>query len=167
MPIVWRVGASLARITCCCLFTLIQVINAINKNISNVVFPFSDHTKLREHAATFFGVAQLLFCSRAPQLIAHAGVTSELPGTVAAGDGVAINIEAPTLQEVEGDLRLQFSRKGACHVHPFCSLHQCCYRILHVLSHCLLRRSFENNGGYGRAVWQHRLGGEGLCRLMC
>ncbi len=50
--------------------------------------------KLREHAKTFWGVTQ------------------ELPGTVAAGDGVCINIQAPSLPEVDGDLRSQFSRKG-------------------------------------------------------
>jgi hypothetical protein len=50
--------------------------------------------KLREHAMTF-----------------HA-VTSELPGTVAAGDGICLNIQAPTIAEVGGDVRSQFSRKG-------------------------------------------------------
>ena len=60
----------------------------------NVVFPFSCLEKLREHAMTF-----------------HA-VTTELPGTVAAGDGICLNIEAPTLKEVQGDLKSQFSRKG-------------------------------------------------------
>jgi hypothetical protein len=71
-----------------------QVIHAINKNVKNVMFPFKNHEKLREHARTFFGV------------------TTELAGTVAAGDGVCMNIQAPTLEEVNGDVRSQFSRKG-------------------------------------------------------
>ena len=70
------------------------VIHAINRNVPNVVFPFSCLEKLREHAMTF------------------KAVTTQLPGTVAAGDGICLNIEAPTLKEVGGDLRSQFSRKG-------------------------------------------------------
>ncbi len=31
---------------------------------------------------------------------------------MAAGDGICINIKAPSLDEVGGDLRSQFSRKG-------------------------------------------------------
>ncbi len=71
-----------------------EVIHAINKNVPNVVFPFKNQEKLREHARTFFGVTQ------------------ELVGTVAAGDGICMNIQAPTLAEVGGDVRSQFSRKG-------------------------------------------------------
>jgi hypothetical protein len=71
-----------------------DVIHAINKNVKNVVFPFKNHEKLREHAKTFWGVTQ------------------ELVGTVAAGDGICMNIQAPTLAEVGGDVRSQFSRKG-------------------------------------------------------
>ena len=50
--------------------------------------------KLEEHAKTFFAV------------------TRELTGTVAAGDGICLNIQAPTLEEVKGDIKSQFSRKG-------------------------------------------------------
>ena len=71
-----------------------RVIKAINSNVPNVQFPFKSQEKLREHARTFFAV------------------TTELPGTVAAGDGICLNIEAPTLDEVQGDVRSQFSRKG-------------------------------------------------------
>ncbi len=39
-------------------------------------------------------------------------VTTELAGTVAAGDGICLNIQAPTLKDVGGDIRSQFSRKG-------------------------------------------------------
>ena len=39
-------------------------------------------------------------------------MTQELPGTVSAGDGICINIQAPSLEEAEGDVRSQFSRKG-------------------------------------------------------
>ncbi len=39
-------------------------------------------------------------------------VTTQLIGTVAAGDGICINIQAPTLADVNGDLKSQFSRKG-------------------------------------------------------
>lgn len=74
---------------------VLQVIDAINKRLNNIRFPFSNHAKLNEHAKTFYD-----------------GVSTELPGTVAAGDGVAINIEAPTIEEVDGDVRSQFSRKG-------------------------------------------------------
>jgi len=62
--------------------------------LNNITFPFSSHEKLSEHAKTFYGVS------------------TELPGTVSAGDGIAINIEAPTIDEVDGDVRSQFSRKG-------------------------------------------------------
>ncbi len=72
----------------------LAVINAINRNVHNVVFPFSSLEKLREHAKTFFAV------------------TTELPGTVAAGDGICLNIQAPKVEEVGGDVRSQFSRKG-------------------------------------------------------
>lgn len=76
MPIVWK------------------VIEAINKRVQNISFPFSNLEKLHEHAKTFFSVS------------------TELPGTVAAGDGIALNIQAPTIDAVHGDVRSQFSRKG-------------------------------------------------------
>jgi hypothetical protein len=65
----------------------IRVMNAINKRIQIVVFPFSDVSKLEEHAKTFFRRCE------------------ELPGTVAAGDGVALGIECPEEHEVGGDVR--------------------------------------------------------------
>lgn len=71
-----------------------QVIDAINRRVQNISFPFSILEKLNEHAKTFFSVS------------------TELPGTVAAGDGIALNIQAPTIDAVHGDVRSQFSRKG-------------------------------------------------------
>jgi hypothetical protein len=65
----------------------IRVMDSINKRINNVVFPFSDVSKLEEHAKTFFRRCE------------------ELPGTVAAGDGVALGIECPEEHEVGGDVR--------------------------------------------------------------
>jgi hypothetical protein len=71
-----------------------RVIHAINKNVHNVSFPYKNVEKLEEHAKTFFDVS------------------NELLGTVAAGDGVALNIQCPVATEVGDDVRSQFSRKG-------------------------------------------------------
>ena len=71
-----------------------RVIDAINLRIKIVHFPFSNVRKLEEHAKTFFARCE------------------ELPGTVAAGDGVAFGIECPEDHEVGGDRKSQFSRKG-------------------------------------------------------
>lgn len=65
----------------------IRVMDSINKRIQIVVFPFSDVSKLEEHAKTFFRRCE------------------ELPGTVAAGDGVALGIECPEGHEVGNDVR--------------------------------------------------------------
>jgi hypothetical protein len=65
----------------------VGVIDSINLRIKIVSFPFSDTDKLREHAKTFFDRCE------------------ELPGTVSAGDGVALGIECPEGHEVGGDTR--------------------------------------------------------------
>ena len=65
----------------------IRVMDSINLRIKIVSFPFSDVEKLSEHAKTFFNRCE------------------ELPGTVSAGDGVALGIECPEGHEVGGDTR--------------------------------------------------------------
>ncbi len=71
-----------------------RVIDSINSRIQIVVFPFSDSSKLAEHAKTFFARCE------------------ELPGTVAAGDGIALNVKCPEASQVGGDIKSHFSRKG-------------------------------------------------------
>ena len=65
----------------------IRVIDSINLRIKIVSFPFSDVDKLKEHARTFFQRCE------------------ELPGTVSAGDGIALGIECPEGWEVGEDVR--------------------------------------------------------------
>ena len=110
-----------------------RVIRAINKNIRNVSFPYKDLEKLREHAKTFFAVSE------------------ELLGTVAAGDGVAFNIQCPEASEVGNDVRSQFSRKGfyTYSVLMFCDALQ---RIM--IANCITCGSTNDGLQYGSS-WLH------------
>ena len=72
-----------------------EVLEAINKRIDNIKFPYGDEVKLRDLEQSFWKFNRGLF-----------------PGTVAAGDGIVFRIWRPPAYAVDGNVTSFFNRKG-------------------------------------------------------
>jgi hypothetical protein len=68
---------------------------AIDMQLDNINFPYSDEVQLRKLEQTF-----LKYCKGA------------FPGTVAAGDGIVFRTQKPSVADTDGDVRDFFNRKG-------------------------------------------------------
>jgi hypothetical protein len=72
-----------------------DVLEAINKRIDNIKFPYGDEVKLRDLEQSFWKFNRGFF-----------------PGTVAAGDGIVFRIWRPPAYAVDGNVTSFFNRKG-------------------------------------------------------
>ena len=68
---------------------------AIDSQLDNIEFPFENEQKLRDLESSF-----LKYCKGA------------FPGTVAAGDGIVFRTIKPNIDDVDGNVRAFFTRKG-------------------------------------------------------
>jgi hypothetical protein len=75
--------------------TIIAICNCENPVLDNVLFPFADEAKLRQHEASFKRFQK------------------HFEGTVAAGDGCAFRIKRPSSNEVQHDVQSNYTRKYA------------------------------------------------------
>ena len=75
--------------------TIIAICNCEDPCLDNVMFPFNDEAKLRQHEATFKRFQK------------------NFEGTVAAGDGCAFRIKRPSSDEVQEDVQSNYTRKYA------------------------------------------------------
>lgn len=72
-----------------------DVLEAIDKHVDNINFPYTDEVKLRDLERSFYKFHKGLF-----------------PGTVAAGDGIVFRIWRPPANAVDGNVISFFNRKG-------------------------------------------------------